>query len=905
MEQTSPSLAPIVVLQGNQSLTLDNPDWGWWVEAGSLAIFAHPQHQGQAAARQYLFTISAQEMLWGFPIPADNAPNQLIALALEPTTLKPLTLNDLQPFNLCPNGTDLPQSPPLIQTWSDRLSQFFTQAQIPFPDLLEASWQSEDDLHSALQTLHHNFLLALQQWQAQQLLQDRQHFLDRQRLNQQVRINALGELASVLHPRAKEQHQEGDLLLLAAGAVGHAMGIQIHPPARSENLDRCKHPLDAIARASRIRTRRVLLTSDWWQHYSGPLLAYKDADQSPVALLPVSGDRYELFDPAIRRRIPITAAIAKQIDPAAHLFYRSLPDQAVDGLQLIQFALQGQEKAILTLLTVSLLGIILGMLIPPATAIIIDHAVPDADRGLLLQIGGGLLATSFGIAIFQLLQSLTILRLQAIADTTSQAGLWDRLMKLELSFFRQYSSGDLLLRVSAINQIRERLGGSVIRTVLTSLLAVINLGIMAFYSLQLAGVALGLGLISIVITRTSAHFTTRKLRPLQVLEGKISGLMVQLIGGVSKLRVAGAEERAFAVWSHFYTQKLKLLLSTQRIEDGVNTFNKVLPLLSSILMFLTTALIIRDKLKQGEIPLSTGQYLGFSAAFGIFIKGITELSTTLIDILDISILWERAQPILTAQPEVSPAKTHPGKLRGKVILDRVTFRYRSDGPLTLNQVTIKAQAGEFIALVGPSGSGKSTLVRLLLGFEVPEEGTVYYDGQDLKGLDLNAVRRQLGVVLQNGRIQSNSIFQNIIGGQLATLDEAWTAAEMAGFAADIHSMPMGMHTVISEGGTNLSGGQRQRLLISRALVSQPKILIFDEATSALDNQTQAIVMRSLEQLQVTRITIAHRLSTIRNADRIYVLESGQVVQEGTFDELANTPGLFAQLITRQTVGAKP
>jgi len=905
MEKTSPFLAQISFLQGNQSLTLDNPDRGWWVETGSLAIFAHPQSQGQTtAARQYLFSISAQEILWGFPIQGDNAPNQLIALALEPTTLKPLTLNDLQNFNSSPNGTQLPSGMPLIQTWSDRLSQFFAPAHIPFSGLLEDCVQSEPDLQAALQTLHHNFLLALQQWQAQQYLQDRQQFLDRQHLNQQVRINALGELASVLYPRAKEQNQEGDLLLIAAGAVGHAMGIQIHPPARSENLDRCKHPLDAIARSSRIRTRRVLLTSDWWRHYSGPLLAYKDADRSPVALLTVQGDRYELFDPAIRQRIPITAAIAQQIAPEAYIFYRSLPDRAVDGLQLIQFALQGQEKNIFVLLAVSILSILLGMLVPPATAVIIDHAVPDADRGLLLQIGGGLLAASVGIAIFQLVQSLTILRFQAIADSTSQAGLWDRLMKLELSFFRQYSSGDLLLRVSAINQIRERLGGSVIRTMFTGLLAAINLSIMAFYSLKLTGVALGLGLISLFITRTSAQITSRKLRPLQVLEGKISGLMVQLIGGVSKLRVAGAEERAFAVWSHLYTQKLKLLLSTQRIEDGVNTFNKVLPLLSSILMFLTTALIIQDMLKKGEVPLSTGQYLGFSAAFGIFIKGITELSTTLIDILDISILWERAQPILTAQPEVSLAKTDPGKLSGKVILDRVNFRYRPDGALILNEVTIKAEAGEFIALVGPSGSGKSTIVRLLLGFEVPEEGTIYYDGQDLKGLDLNAVRRQLGVVLQNGRIQSNSIFQNIIGGQLATLDEVWTAAQMAGFAADIHSFPMGMHTVISEGGTNLSGGQRQRLLISRALVSQPKILIFDEATSALDNQTQAIVMRSLEQLQVTRITIAHRLSTIRNADRIYVIESGQVVQEGTFDELAKAPGLFVQLMTRQMVGSK-
>ncbi|MEA5468232.1 NHLP bacteriocin export ABC transporter permease/ATPase subunit [Spirulina sp. 06S082] len=777
------------------------------------------------------------------------------------------------------------------------LHQHLTNTDIAFTGLTPE--QLNADIHNALETLHRDFLQALQQLQEEQAAREFQQFRDRLQLNQKARSDALGELAGVLNPRAKELYQEGDPLLIAAGAVGRAMGLTIQPPARSENLDRCKNPLDAIARASRIRTRKVLLDSNWWRRYAGPLLAYKEENGAPVALLPIPGDRYELYNPALRHRIQVSEAIAQQLAPEAYTFYRSLPDRAIDGLQFIQFGLRGQEKNLLLLVVVGVLATLLGMLTPQATAVLIDKAIPSANRRLILEIGGGLLAASFGVAIFQLVQALTILRVQAIGDSISQAGLWDRLMKLPLSFFRQYSSGDLLIRVSAINQIRERLGGSIVRTLFSSLFAILNLGLMLFYSVKLAIVALCIGFVTLLITGLSGRITRKKLRPLQELEGKISGLMVQLIGGVSKLRVAGAEERAFAYWSKFYTQKIRFVLSTQAIEDGVNAFNQVLPLLSSIVIFIATALLIKDASKGGGLSLTAGKYLAFNAAFGIFITGVTELSNTIIDVLDATILWERAQPILAAQPEVTLEKADPGKLYGEVTLDRVSFRYRPDGALTLDRITIAAKAGEFIALVGPSGSGKSTIVRLLLGFETPEDGTIYYDGQDLSGLDIDAIRRQLGIVLQNGRIQSASIFENIIGGQLATIDEAWKAAEMAGFAGDIQGMPMGMHTVISEGGSNLSGGQKQRLLISRALVSKPNILIFDEATSALDNQTQRVVMESLEQLKVTRITIAHRLSTIRQADRIYVLDTGQIVQVGTFEELSHTPGLFAQLMTRQ------
>ncbi|WP_145837720.1 ATP-binding cassette domain-containing protein, partial [Dulcicalothrix desertica] len=289
----------------------------------------------------------------------------------------------------------------------------------------------------------------------------------------------------------------------------------------------------------------------------------------------------------------------------------------------------------------------------------------------------------------------------------------------------------------------------------------------------------------------------------------------------------------------------------------------------------------------------------FNTAFDTFIEGTSELSNTLTETLQVVPEWKRTLPILETLTEVNSNKRNPGILTGKIAMERVSFRYLQDKPLVLDNVSFSVEPGEFIAFVGTSGSGKSTLLRLLLGFENLDSGNIYYSGQDLSKLDIEAVRRQMGVVLQNGHLQSASIFDNIAGGANLTLDEAWEAAEMAGFASDIAMMPMDMHTIVSEGGNNLSGGQRQRLLIARALALKPKILLFDEATSALDNKTQAIVSESLDKLQVTRIVIAHRLSTIRSANRIYVLQAGRIIQQGTFSELALETGLFAQLMQRQ------
>jgi ATP-binding cassette subfamily C protein len=754
-------------------------------------------------------------------------------------------------------------------------------------------------LLAGLAQLHRQLLYYLLRLEQQELEAELERLQQQAQLNYQVTEAALGELASALGSKATELLHQGDPLLAAAGAVGRALGVPIRPPAQSVDLQRVRNPLEAIVRASRVRMRRILLRENWWQRDGGPLLAYMQADHRPVALLPVSARRYELFDPIEQQRVPMTADRAAALLPVAYMIYRPLPHRMIKAIDLLRFALSGRTRDLLMILLMGVAVTLLGMLTPYATAVLIDNAIPDSDRGLLLQVGAGLLIAAIGTALFQLTQGVALLRLETASDASTQAAVWDRLLNLPVSFFRHYTTGDLQSRVTSISQIRRHLGGTTILKLISALFAFFNLGLLIYYSFKLAFIAVAVAGVSIGVTSVSGLFLLRKIRPLLEIRGSIFGQTVQLINGISKLRVAGAEARAFAFWSQSYSHQIKLELSTQYIEDAVALFNVVVPTLTSAILFWFTVQLLTKAEAAGEVSLSIGTFLAFNTAFGTFIRGATDLSNTVTNALQVFPQWRRAQPILETVPEVDLNKADPGKLKGRITVRHVSFRYRQDGPLILDDVMIQAEPGEFIAIVGGSGSGKSTLFRLLLGFETPETGTIYYDGQDLSGLDVDAVRRQLGVVLQSGRIMSASIFENIASGALITLDEAWEAARMAGIADDIATMPMEMHTVISEGGSNLSGGQRQRLLIARSLALKPRILLFDEATSALDNRTQALVSQSLEQLNVTRIVIAHRLSTIRHADRIYVLQSGCVLQQGTFEELAHQEGLFAQLIARQ------
>lgn len=864
--------------------------------------------------RRYLFSASSDEALFAldedFSIVtlSEDGKHQgkyvILAVPLEKAYLSKITQIDFEEWDVDHSQSIAkPVSKELLNLANNWIEKFSIFSGVVNPStILDISvpytWKS---LSEKLVHLHNDFLRYIQRFERDEQEEKQAQFHAREKLNLQLTTGALGELTSIFKSKSQTFLEEATELLMAAGAVGRALGITIHPPADSEDANRVKEPIEAIARASRVRMRRVLLTPEWWKKDSGPLVAFANDEKRPVALLPIAGNKYEVFDPSVRKRIPLQQFLKKnELDSVAYMFYRFLDDKKLKAVDLIKFALRGRIKDLIVVFIAGIAGTLLGMLTPQATSILMDKAIPDGDRGLLLQVGLGLLAASFGTAIFQLTQSFASLRLESASDAVTQAAVWDRLLNLRMSFFRLYSIGDLQSRVSAISQMRQHLSSSTLQTIFTSFFSLLNLVLLFVYNSKLAFVAVGVAIVVMIITIISGVLTRRNMRPLEDMQGDISGLMVQLIGAVSKLRIAGAENRAFAFWAKKYSKQLKLMLSTQLIEDVVSIFNVLVPTVASAIIFALSVSLMTEPAASGAAPaLTAGSFLAFNSSFGTFIGGVTGLSNTIISILEVVVLWERAKPILQTTPEIDLYKANPGKLTGKIELEHVSFRYRADGPLNLDDVCIKAEPGEFIAFVGPSGSGKSTTIRLLLGFDTPEVGTVYYDGQDVSGLNIAAVRRQLGVVLQNGRINSASLFENISGGALVTMDEAWEAARMAGFAEDIEAMPMGMHTVISEGGTNLSGGQRQRMLIARSLVLKPKILIFDEATSALDNRTQAIVSESLERLRVTRIVIAHRLSTIRNADRIYVIEAGRVVQQGSFDELAQQEGLFAKLMARQ------
>jgi len=387
-------------------------------------------------------------------------------------------------------------------------------------------------------------------------------------------------------------------------------------------------------------------------------------------------------------------------------------------------------------------------------------------------------------------------------------------------------------------------------------------------------------------------------------DGKITGEVFELLTGLTKLRVAAVEYRAFARWAEKFSQQNKSDFSLRNLMNRLTVFNSTLPIFASIALFATIGLGSVNIHTANFTSLNTinvGTFISFNAAFGQFLLAGIAMSAALTSALNIIPLYDRIKPILEAQPEIDDIKPDAIELTGAIELSSITFRYAPGMSPILNTLNFSIKPGEFIALVGPSGSGKSTLLRLLLGFDKPEAGAIYYDQMDLAGLDIRSVRKQIGVVLQNGQLIPGSLFTNIVGSAQLTLEDAMEAAKMAGMEDDLKAMPMGLHTVVAEGASTFSGGQRQRLMIARALVKKPRILIFDEATSALDNRTQALVSQSIQKLNATRIVIAHRLSTIRNADRIVVLENGGISECGTYEELMSLNGRFAELAKRQLV----
>ena len=551
-------------------------------------------------------------------------------------------------------------------------------------------------------------------------------------------------------------------------------------------------------------------------------------------------------------------------------------------------------------IAVMAVGTGLAMLTPTFNTVITNSALPDRDLGLLLQISLVLVAAGMTRVALEWIQSRDVMLTQHSGAARTQLAGMHRLLSLPTEFFRLRSVGDLQLRFGAFEELRLEIQtlmeGGLVRFALTSTYVLFMLRI----SVKLTLLAIAIAMLIVVPTTILALQSRPLQRHQEVAEAEAQSRNLELINSVSKLRLAGAEAPAARWWAERYQQVVNLENSLDIKEATASLLNNIMPNLGTLMIYIMVTRLLAEAASSSLVNApNVGQQLGFFAAFNTFIGGIAGLAGLFAGAFDIPVIYERARPLLDAEPEAQDNNEEIGTLLGNLELDRVSYRYDDDRPLVLDGVSFEAKAGEYVAIVGPSGSGKSTLVRLLLGFASPENGTIRFDGRPLAGMELNSVRRQIGTVLQSNSLFSSSMIEAIAGGAVIQEEEAWHAAELAGLADDIRAMPMGMQTMIPDGGGTLSGGQRQRVVIARALVRQPRLLIFDEATSALDNHSQAVVTRSLDQLSITRVVIAHRLSTIRHADRIIVMDQGQVKEQGNFDTLMANDGLFHRLMQRQ------
>jgi ATP-binding cassette subfamily C protein len=704
--------------------------------------------------------------------------------------------------------------------------------------------------------------------------------------------HALSDVAHVLSAPDEAVHVDsGNPLYGACAIVLQAAGIAIRSHGGLLAADGSGAWLEKFCRRNRLSQRQVdLSAADWWRKDLGPLLAFRTDGDRPVALV-ADGTGYLLTDPTTGSRCRVNDQVAASLSRGGLMFFSSLPAGKLGFRDLLQFSLVGSRRDYRRLVGFGLAGGALGMVSPFVTRLLVDSVLPSAKRSELLQLVLMLALTAIGVAAFAFSRGLAANRIRTRLGNNMQAAVIDRLLSLPTPFFREHEAGDLAQRAMGIESILQKISGTAESAVFGWVFGLFSLFYLFFLDL-------GLGLLAVLLVGLKLMWTLglnyRALllqRSGAKLSGEIASRVFQILNGIAKLRSQGAENRAFALWATLFSRQKSLDVRVRRVGVTLGTIDGAYGLVCSMAMFAAVAFLMPD--------MRPGEFISFSAAFGQFIGATMALSTALTGMLAVIPMYERALPILEAVPESADSAQAPGLLSGAIDVSGVSFRYNADGPDVLKNLSISIGAGEFVALVGPSGCGKSTLCRLLLGFERADSGAIYFDGQDLAGLDRVAVRRQIGVVLQNGQLTAGDIFSNIVGASRLSMDDAWEAVKLAGMESDLRSMPMGMHTMISEGGSTISGGQKQRLMVARAIVRKPKILLFDEATSALDNTTQAIVTNSIATLRATRIVVAHRLSTIIGADRIFFIEQGRVVETGTFQQLMQLNGRFKALAERQ------
>jgi len=678
----------------------------------------------------------------------------------------------------------------------------------------------------------------------------------------------------------------------ASGEIGEILKYyKIKPREVPENVKGLDDRLEYLLRPHGIMRRNVSLEKGWHRDAIGAMLGRRKDDGSVVALIPRGLAGYAYYDAAAARWVKINSGNESLFDDEAICFYKPFPLTKLTVPALMRYISECMDRADIALVVLSaLLVSLVGLLLPRLNALLFGRVVESGSPRLLMALAMFMISVSVSRLLIASINTILSGRVTAKMNLSVQAATMMRILSLPANFFKQWSSGELASRSQQLQSLCQMLMSSVLNTGLGSLFSLLYITQIFAYAPALVVPALCIILVTLAFTICTTLYQAHITRKQMELGAQESGMSYALITGIQKIKLSGAEKRAYARWSDLYAKQVYA------------TYNP--PLFLRLNRVIGTAISLAGTLVMYSMALQSGvgvsDYYAFNAAYGMVSGAFMSLAGIAATIARFKPVMAMAKPIMDAEPEVSEGKLVIDRISGAIELNNISFRYREDMPLILDDLSLKIRAGQYVAIVGSTGCGKSTLMRILLGFEKPQKGAVYYNGKDLNTIDLKSLRRKIGVVMQNGKLFQGDIFSNItISAPHLTMDEAWEAAEMAGLAEDIRNMPMGMHTIISEGSGGISGGQRQRLMIARAIAPRPKIIMFDEATSALDNITQKTVSDSLEKLRCTRIVIAHRLSTIRACDRIIYLEKGKIVEDGAYDELIALNGKFAELVERQ------
>lgn len=691
-----------------------------------------------------------------------------------------------------------------------------------------------------------------------------------------------------------EDEKSDNLIYDAVSILCEKKDIKVAPYEKIKEACNSDIAVSDIARVSHFAYREILLTNGWEKEDGDSFIAF-NTQKKPIVCLSRGTNKYVLWDVESGSVLPTTKKVIETITPKAYMVYRPFPNKELNWKDIVKFCTKSIRVADIIMLSfLTIATSLIGLLTPSISQSIYDNYIPLGAKSILFQFG--CILGSFMIAniMFSIVKNLSSFRITSRMAYDMQSAVYDRLFNLPESFFRNYESADLAQRIMGTSSIVNSIGNIVTTSLVALVFSIVYISRMFKYSAKLTI----LGMIMLLVYGVLYYFVAfqaikHKTKSAEI-NGKTSSIMFQFLNGISKIRIAGVEDRAIYEYLKPYVKERDCEEKAEKSSDMGNVINLISGSIFSIVFYL---IIIKS-----HTDISLGAFIAFNSLFGAFSAYFLQLVSNAISYKNQKPNIERLRPVLKALPEFDDAKELPGDVSGAIEINNVTFRYSDDAPYVLDGISLNIKPGEYVGLVGSSGCGKSTLMKLLLGFEKPTSGKIYYDNKDIESVDKRELRKKMGVVLQDGKLISGSIFENItITAPNAKLKDVNEVVAAVGLKKDIEQMPMGLHTVLSEDCGTISGGQQQRILIARAIISNPKILFFDEATSALDNITQSMVCETLEKMNSTRIVIAHRLSTIIKCDRIIVLDGGKIVEQGTYDELMQNNGLFYKLASRQTV----